>query len=108
MFNREAQAARTGWAEHEPVCAGRERLILQGLREIFVVDAEVFDLEARLGDASGTAGFKDVHRATHQASWKPAAHRSAAEPVIFKVAKLREVGVAGDGLARVPVPLPGE
>ena len=63
VLDGQAQAARAAWAEHEPITSWGKCLILQGLGKVFVVDAEVFDLQAALGDAGGAAGFEDVHGA---------------------------------------------
>ena len=62
VLDGEAQPARTGRAEHQPVGALRETLVRQRLAEHLVVDAEVVDVDARLRHAGGAAGLEDVDR----------------------------------------------
>src|SRR5437763_111996 len=62
MLDGQAQAAGAGGAEHEPVGALGEGFVGKGLAEVLVVDAEVFDLEAALGNSRRAAGFEDVDR----------------------------------------------
>ena len=101
MLDGQAQPARAGGAEHEPVGSLGEGLVGERVAEILVIDAEIVDLKAALGDAGRTAGLEDVDRLARQPLGQPPAHRAAAKPVIFEVGQFPEVGIAVDFLARV-------
>ena len=78
-------------------------LVGQGLRELRVVRAEVVDVDAALGDAGGAARLKDIDGFVGQTLGHPTAHRSAAQPLVFKKAELFEIVKTVDVLERVEV-----
>lgn len=78
VLDGQAQAARAGGAEHEPVGTFGESGVGEGGGELLVVDAEIVDLHARLGHAGGAAGFKHVDRFIGIALGDPATNGTAA------------------------------
>src|SRR4051812_31904080 len=61
VLDGEAQPARAGRAEHEPVGALGEGFVAERGGKVFVVGAEVVDLQARLGNAGRAAGLEDIN-----------------------------------------------
>ena len=78
-----------------------EVLLRQRVAEHLVVDAEVVDDDAALGDAGGAAGLEDVDRLVLQRLGHPAAHRAAAQPLVLEVAEQLQVVEALHVLERV-------
>ena len=58
---------------------------------------------AALGNARRAAGFEDVDRLVRQALRHPAAHRAAAQPIVFEQRELLQVVEALHFLERVEV-----
>ena len=94
VLDGQAQPARAGGPERQPVGALREGVVGQRVAEHLVVDAEVVDVDARLGHAGAAAGLEDVDGPARVALRHPAAHRAAAQPLVLEGAELVEVGVA--------------
>ena len=63
VLDGQAQPARAGRPEHQPVAPFREELLRQRVGEHLVVDPEVVDDDAALGDAGRAAGLEDVDAA---------------------------------------------
>src|SRR5207244_2373753 len=79
--------ARPRRAEHQPVAPPGEELLRQCVAEHLVVGPVVLDDDAALGDAGGAAGLEDVDRLVLQPPGDPAAHRTAAQPLVLEVAE---------------------
>ena len=83
VLDRQPQPPRAGRAEHQPVRALREELVRQRVAEHLVVDPEVVDDDAALGNAGGAAGLEDVDRLVRAAPSAPSgapARRAAIRP----------------------------
>src|SRR4029453_18777375 len=78
----------------------------QRLAEVLVVDPEIVDHHATLGNASRAARLEDVRRPPRIGLRPPAARRPAAEPLVLKQRKLPRVLVALHLLERIELQLP--
>src|SRR5215472_4055941 len=102
MFDGQPETPGTGGAEHQPVRAAREVFLGQGFAEQLVIDAEIFDGRAALGDAGSSAGLEDIDRLAGQSLGNPAAHGPAAQPLVLKFWESLQVLETVDLLARIP------
>ena len=103
VLDGEAQAAGAGRTDHEPVGPAWEGMVRQCVGKGLVILAEVFDVDARLGNARAPAGLEGEDGLVGVRFGHPAAHGTAAEPLILEEAEAVEILVAADFTARVPV-----
>jgi hypothetical protein len=101
MFDRQAQAARTARAEHQPVRSFGKILFGQCAGKNLVVSPVVLDYNAALGNARRAAGFEDVRRLARKGLGNPAAGGPAAKPFVLEQRKFLDIRVAFDFLERV-------
>jgi hypothetical protein len=102
VLHGQAQTARAGGPELQPVRALRKELVGKGRAELLVVDAEVVDADAGLGHPGRAPGLEDRHRTIGVAERHPLPHRAPAEPLVLEVPEPVEIGVALHLPARVP------
>src|SRR5689334_2812173 len=102
MLDGQAQPARTGGAEHQPVRAAREVLIRESVAEQLVIHAKIVHRGTALRDAGGAAGFEYVDGLAGASLGNPAPHRSAAEPFVLEFRKSLQVFEAANFLSRIP------
>ena len=88
VLDRQAQTARPGGTEHQPVAALGEALVREGLAEELVVGLEVLDVDPALGQAGRAAGLEDVERPVGQPLRHPAPDRPAAQPLVLEMAEV--------------------
>src|SRR5207249_11519443 len=64
----------------------------QAVAELLVVDAEVVDDDAALGDAGRATGLKNIRRLAGKPPGNPSVDRATAEPVVLEVLEADDVG----------------
>src|SRR4029079_13550538 len=94
VFDRKAKPARPARAEHEPVGPLRKLVVGERLAEELVVDSEILDVDARLGDARGSTGLEDVDVLVRVGLWHPPPHRTPAQPLVLEQPEFPEIGEA--------------
>ena len=105
MLDRQAQPARTGRTQHEPVRAFRKKFVGQRLAEELVIDPEILERHTRLRRARCASGLKHIGRLAFAAPGDPAPHRTATQPLILEGAEALEIGEAFDLTTRIPAGL---
>ena len=103
VLDRQAQAARPGRSEHQPVGAARKRLVGEPVAEDLVVGLKVADIDPALRHAGRASGLEDVERLAFEPLRHPAADRPAAQPFIPEVTEFFQIVVTADRLARIEV-----
>src|SRR5205807_944189 len=102
VLDAESQPARPGRAEHKPVRAARKELVVERLRELFVVPEVVFPAYALLRHPGSAAGLEDVERPSLIGFGYPALVLFDTEPLVLKVWKPTQVGECTDLVGWIP------
>src|SRR5262249_31266560 len=89
VLDGQAQATRAAGAEHQPVGTLGKELVGQCGAEGFVIGAKIVNVDAGLGDSSGTTSFKNIYGLVCIRFRNPPANGSTAQPFVFEEAKLR-------------------
>jgi hypothetical protein len=103
VLDGQPEAARTARADHQPVRSAREKLIRQRGAKGFVIGTEVVDTDARFGNAGRAARFECKDGLVGVGARHPAAHGTAAQPLVLKKAEAVEVVVPAYLAPGVPV-----
>src|SRR4029079_14262485 len=102
MLDRETQATWSSWTKRKPIGSFRKELFRQRVAKRFVVEAEVFDIYARLRHARAAAGFKRVNRTIRVTLRHPATHWTTAQPLVLEKTEARKVVVSLNFFKRIP------
>ena len=105
MLDSQAQAARAGRPDHQPVAAGREVGVGKLGREFLIVRLVIVPADALLGHAGGAPGFKDVEGAAAKFSGNPDFRLQVAKPFILEVREALQAAKAFDFRGGIPAGL---
>ena len=78
VFYGQAQTARTGWTQRQPVGAMRKKLFGQGIAERFIINAKIVDADPRLRHTSAAPSFERVDRPARISPRHPPAYITTA------------------------------
>ncbi len=102
MLNRKTQTTRTGWSDHDPVAALREKLITQAVGKLLVVMLVIIPADTLFRQTCSAAGFKHIERTSAHSFRNKALVLFIAQPLILKVRKLHDVVITFHFFTRIP------